>query len=128
LRRTSEARRAAAIEEALQLEIRSEARARLAEAEAARQIALIRRTVILPLSAEVFDGAVRDFNAMEIGIVQLLQERRARLDAGRAAIEAIADYWHARARLELLLAGSRTDAPANAPQASSGARAADPGH
>ena len=128
LRRTSEARRAAAIEEALQLEIRSEARARLAEAEAARQIALIRRTVILPLSAEVFDGAVRDFNVMEIGILQLLQERKARLDAGRAAIEAIADYWHARARLDLLLAGSRTDAPANAPQASSGARAADPGH
>lgn len=128
LRRASEARRAAALAEALQLEIRSEARVRLAQAEAARQIALTRRALILPLSADVFDGAVRDFNAMEIGILQLLQERRARLDAGREAISAVADYWHAQARLDLLLAGDRTDGPAEAPQSSSDARAADPGH
>lgn len=128
LRRASQARRAAALAEALQLEIQSEARVRLAQAEAARQIALTRRALILPLSADVFDGAVRDFNAMEIGILQLLQERWARLAAGRAAIAAVSDYWHAKARLDLLLAGGRTDDPADAPQSSSNARSADPGH
>jgi outer membrane protein TolC len=128
LRRASTERRATALAEALDLELRAEARARLAQAEAARQIALTRRTVILPLSADVFDGAVRDFNAMEIGILQLLQERRARLEAGRAAIAATADYWRAQAALDLLLAGARSTehAPPNAPAA--GAPAHDPGH
>jgi hypothetical protein len=128
LRRASESRRAEAIADALQLEIRSEARVRLAQAEAARQIALTRRGVILPLSADVFDGAVRDFNAMEIGILQLLQERRARLETGRAAIASVSDYWHAQARLDLLLAGARGEKLADTPKGSSDARAADPGH
>ncbi|MBU6405705.1 MAG: TolC family protein [Alphaproteobacteria bacterium] len=128
LRRASTERRATALAEALDLELRAEARTRLAQAEAARQIALTRRTVILPLSADVFDGAVRDFNAMEIGILQLLQERRARLEAGRATIAATADYWRAQAALDLLLAGARRTeaAPLSAPAA--GARAPDPGH
>jgi outer membrane protein TolC len=128
LRRASQARRSAALAEALDLEIRSEARTRLAQAEAARQIAITRRTVILPLSAEVFDGAVRDFNAMEIGILELLQERRARLEAGRAAIASTADYWRAQARLDLLLAGGRSAAPMAEPSLQAGARAPDPGH
>jgi cobalt-zinc-cadmium efflux system outer membrane protein len=127
LRRASAARQAEAIAVALDLEIRAEARTRLAEAEAARQIAVMRRTVILPLSTDVFDGAVRDFNAMEIGILQLLQERRARLEAGRAAIQATADYWQAQARLDLLLAGGRAGGGAAASQPTP-ARAPDPGH
>lgn len=128
LRRASEARRAAALGEALELELCSEARTRLAEAEAARQIALTRRTVILPLSAAVFDGAVQDFNAMEIGILELLQERRSRLDAGRAAIAATADYWQAQARLDLLLAGGRSEAPPAMLPSPSGGPSPDPGH
>ena len=116
------------IAEALDLEIRAEARTRLAEAEAARQIARTRRTVVLPLSAAVFDGAVKDFNAMQIGVLDLLRERRARLDAGRAAITATADYWQAQARLDLLLAGARSAASATAAAATSGARTPEPGH
>ena len=84
---------------------------------------------MLPLSAEVFDGAVRDFNAMEIGILELLVERRARLEAGRAAIAATADYWRAQAALDLLLAGApagQTTLLASDPAPS--ARDAKPGH
>lgn len=128
LRRAATARQAEAIREALDLELRSEARTRLAQAEAARQIAVARRDIILPLSADVFDGAVKDFNAMEIGILQLLQERKARLEAGRAAIAATADYWRAQARLDLLLAGARTDAKSETKSLGLGARAPDPGH
>jgi outer membrane protein TolC len=124
----SQARRASAIAEALDLEIRAEARTRVAEAEAARQIALTRRTVILPLSAAVFDGAVKDFNAMQIGVLDLLRERRMRLEAGRAAIAATADFWRARARLDLLLAGARSSAPTSVVATQSGARASEPGH
>jgi outer membrane protein, heavy metal efflux system len=129
LRRGATARRAQAMAQALELELRAQARIALAQAEAARQIAITRRDIMLPLSAEVFDGAVRDFNAMEIGILELLMERRARLDAGRAAIAAMADYWRAQATLDLLLAGAPTSQPAmiaSAPDAA--ARDAKPGH
>jgi outer membrane protein, heavy metal efflux system len=67
---------------ALDLEIRSHARERLAQAEAARQIAVQHRQVILPLSAEVFDGALLDFNAMHSGVFELLRDKQARLQAG----------------------------------------------
>ena len=129
LRRGAIARRAEAMAQALELELRAQARIALAQAEATRQIAITRRNTMLPLSADVFDGAVRDFNAMEIGIFELLMERRARLEAGRAAIAATADYWRAQAALDLLLAGAPTSQPimiASDPDTT--ARDAKPGH
>lgn len=69
-------------------------------AESARALALFHRDVSLPVSAEVFDGVVRDFNAMQIGMFELLQSRRDRVDAGRDYLEAVTDYWRARAELE----------------------------
>lgn len=129
LRRGATARRAQALAQALELELRAQARMALARAEAARQIAITRRDIMLPLSAEVFDGAVKDFNAMEIGILDLLIERRARLEAGRTAIASTADYWGAQATLDLLLAGAPTSQPAlktTVPDAAT--RGTKPGH
>ncbi|WP_291038025.1 TolC family protein [Hyphomonas sp.] len=112
LRDTSEQRQRAAIAEALDLELRAEARSRFAAAEAARQIAEIHRTSILPLSADVFEGMQLDFNAMQIGILDLLKARSDRLDAGLQSIRATAGYWRAQSDLDLLLAGLRSAAPA----------------
>jgi cobalt-zinc-cadmium efflux system outer membrane protein len=112
LRDTSMHRHRTAIAEALNLELRSEARARFASAEAARQIAEIHRTSILPLSADVFEGMQLDFNAMQIGIFDLLKARSDRLDAGLQSIRATAGYWRAQSDLDLLLAGLRSAAPA----------------
>ncbi|MGE6696390.1 TolC family protein [Hyphomonas sp. NPDC076900] len=77
-------------------EIRSSAQT----AESARALALFHREVSLPVSADVFDGVVRDFNAMQIGMFELLQSRRDRVDAGRDYLDAVTDYWRARAELE----------------------------
>lgn len=112
LRDTSMQRQRAAIAEALDLELRSEARARFASAEAARQIAEIHRTSILPLTADVFEGMQLDFNAMQIGIFDLLKARSDRLDAGLQSIRATAGYWRAQSDLDSLLAGLRSAAPA----------------
>lgn len=112
LRDTSMQRQRAAIAEALDLELRSEARSRFASAEAARQIADIHRTSILPLSADVFEGMQLDFNAMQIGIFDLLKARSDRLEAGLQSIRATAGYWRAQSDLDLLLAGLRSAAPA----------------
>ncbi|MFN5551482.1 MAG: hypothetical protein ACK5BF_01280, partial [Hyphomonadaceae bacterium] len=69
-----------------------------------------------------------DFNAMEIGILELLIERRARLEAGRAAIAATADYWRAQAALDLLLAGAPASQTTLASDPAPTARDAKPGH
>ncbi len=112
LRDISMQRQRAAIAEALDLELRAEARSRFASAEAARQIAEIHRTTILPLSADVYEGMQLDFNAMQIGIFDLLKARSDRLDAGLQSIRATAGYWRAQSDLDLLLAGLRSAAPA----------------
>jgi len=82
------------------LDSQTGARAAAMQVDAARRMALYQREVALPVSAAVFDGVVRDFNAMQIGIFQLLQARRDRVDAGRGYVDAVARYWRARAALE----------------------------
>lgn len=94
-------------------EIRAQARSTAAMAEATRQIAIERRDVILPLSAQVFAGVQLNFNAMQMGIFQLLEAKRTRLDAGRASIAATRDYWVAQTNLDLLRQGSRGAAASN---------------
>lgn len=126
LRAASALRRDAALAQAVSAEVAAEARARGAEAEAARAAAVRRRAVMAPLSADVFDGAQRDFGAMQISLTQLLEAKRQRLEQGRALVRATRDYWMARAQLDLLLAGVR-GATAGADTAAAPARAPE-GH
>jgi outer membrane protein, heavy metal efflux system len=95
----------------LDIELRAQARSAAATAEAARQIAIERREVLLPLSAQLFASTQLSFNAMQMGIFQLLEAKRARLDAGRLSIEATRDYWLAQANLDLLRQGGRGGNP-----------------
>jgi outer membrane protein, heavy metal efflux system len=107
LRAQSQAQMASATLASLDQEIRAQARSDAAMAEATRQIAIERREIMLPLSAQVFSGAQLNFNAMQLGIFQLLEAKRTRLDTGRASINATRDYWIAQANLDLLRQGSR---------------------
>jgi outer membrane protein, heavy metal efflux system len=107
------------------LESLTASRSAAMRAEAARELALFHRDVSLRISADVFDGVVRDFNAMQIGMFELLQARRDRVEAGRDYVQAVAEYWQARADLErhVRLAdietssdpSRRQETPANAP-------------
>lgn len=108
LKLASAARRDAALARAITAEVAAEARARAVEAEAARAAAVRRREVMAPLSVDVFEGAQKDFGAMQIGLVQLIDAKRARLDEGRALVSATRDYWLAQARVDLLIAGVRS--------------------
>jgi cobalt-zinc-cadmium efflux system outer membrane protein len=42
---------------------------------------------------------------MQIGVFQLLQARRDQIDAGRAYVQTLLEYWQARAALDQLMAG-----------------------
>lgn len=66
--------------------------------------------VILPARQRVLEQTVQQYNAMQAGVLQLLEARRAQLDAELAAIEMRRMYWTAAAAFEALLAGGRVRA------------------
>ena len=45
------------------------------------------------------------YNAMQIGIFQLLRDREQQIETGVAYVEALREYWLARADLEQLSSG-----------------------
>ncbi len=89
------------------VEVRSHARVAAYHVEAAREQAWHARTVMLPLSAEVLDLTVRDWNAMHAGPLELLGARRAQIEAGLHYIASLEEYWTARAGAEDLRRGGR---------------------
>ena len=65
------------------------------------------QAVILPAQARVTQQTLLQYNAMQVGISQLLQARREELDAQLALVATRREYWSAAAELEALLAGQR---------------------
>ncbi|MGK4007595.1 TolC family protein [Sorangium sp. So ce1036] len=103
-----------------------EARSRLASAHArARHY----RRVILPARKRVLEQTLLQYNAMHVGVFELLAARRAELDAELAAVETLREFWTAKAAFDALLAGRRVEAQrAEAPAAMhTGAPGADEG-
>lgn len=96
----SEMRQAMQTLQQARLDALADIRSAAQSTESARELALFHRDVSLPVSAEVFDGVMRDFNAMQIGMFELLQSRRDRVDAGRDYLDAVTEYWLSRAELE----------------------------
>lgn len=75
------------------------------ELSSAREAVLLQRKEVLPLSNKVLQGMQLDYNAMQIGVFDLLGAKREQLAIGIAYIEAVEDYWKTRAAYEYLLAG-----------------------
>ena len=113
LRAASEFRQALQERRAVEVEVRAQARMAAEQAEAARQLALFRRKTLLPISNAVYQGVVLEVNAGQIGVFQLLQAKRDNLEAGRVYIDALSDFWRAKAELESLLTAA--PAPRGAP-------------
>lgn len=68
------------------------------------------RTALLPARRRVAEESMRQYNAMQIDLFQLLVAGRELLDAQLSESSAIADYWTAQAALDALLAGALVDA------------------
>jgi len=75
------------------------------ELSGARDNVLLQRQKVLPLSNKVLQGMQLDYNAMHIGVFDLLAAKREQLSVGIAYVEAVEDYWKTRAAYEYLLAG-----------------------
>lgn len=63
------------------------------------------RDVIVPARTRVMQQTLLHYNAMQLGVFQLLAARRGQLDAELAYAAALRDYWSAEAALEALLKG-----------------------
>ena len=104
-RAAAELRRAQQEYYALAVKIRSTARALRDRAQGARDRALYYRDIMLPLHERIVNEAQLQYNAMQVGPVQLLRAREQQIETAAAYVEALRDYWLARTELAQLLSG-----------------------
>jgi cobalt-zinc-cadmium efflux system outer membrane protein len=88
---------------ALAVQIRSEVRTAWARLQAARSRALYYDRVVLPLRSRIVEGTLREYNAMLVGVHQLLEAKRGEIEASADRIEALRGYWVSRVALERAL-------------------------
>jgi len=92
------------------IEVRSSARRAAYAVESARQRAVYLRDVVVPLRTKVVSETQLHYNAMQLGLPQLLFVQQQQIDAGRRYIDALGEYWLARSGLDQILNGRMVDA------------------
>jgi outer membrane protein TolC len=91
--------------QAAAIEIRASLRASRDRALSAQARVEQYRNTLLPLRERVVQQSLLQYNAMQIGVFQLLQARRDQLEAGRNYVATLLEYWRSRAALEQILMG-----------------------
>lgn len=102
----------------LAVDARSQVRESWTRLTAAQDSAAFYRNTVLPLQQRILEENTRLYNGMLIGVYDLLRSRQEQIDAGRAYLAALKDYWVARADLEKALAGPLPEAPGTVAQPS----------
>ena len=101
----AEERRHKALGTASAIDIRNAAHAAATKLTAARENALRYRDVLLPLRQRVLDETELHYNAMTVGVFQLLAAKRDQIATARTYVELLREYWLARNEVERMLAG-----------------------
>ena len=99
-------RQAIARHDALVTQVASDVRVAALQLSAARKRADAYRTRIIPLRHRVVQETQRLSNAMGVSVFVVLQAKQAEIEAGQGYIEAVRDYWDARAQLERAAGGT----------------------
>jgi outer membrane protein TolC len=90
-----------------------ELRAQVRTARALMQNAYSRATyyldVVLPLRQQIVHQTQLQYNAMQIGVFELLHAKSEQVKAGIEYIEALREYWLARVMVQALLSGGMAD-------------------
>jgi outer membrane protein TolC len=87
------------------IETRSLAREARAELESAHARAR-RYAEVIALQSRIDEATLREYNAMQIGVFELLAARRAALETELLAADAARDYWIARTVVDGIAAGA----------------------
>jgi cobalt-zinc-cadmium efflux system outer membrane protein len=85
--------------------VRSAVRASYTTLVSARDRAVFVRDVFLPLRSRIVGQALLQYNAMQLGVFQLLIAQRDQIAAARQYIETLREYWIARSDLQQTLVG-----------------------
>lgn len=96
----------------LAIDLRSAARDASNRLRSAHARARQYESVILPAQKTVLEQTLLQYNAMQVGVFQLLDARRDLLDVQLAYADTLREYWSDQARFEALLSGRRVDAAA----------------
>ena len=104
-RALAELRRAQQEYYALGVRIRATARAVQDRIDGARDRALYYRDILLPLRERIVNEGQLYYNAMQIGIFQLLREREQQIETAVAYVDALQEYWLARTDLSQIASG-----------------------
>jgi cobalt-zinc-cadmium efflux system outer membrane protein len=104
-RAVTELRRAQQEYYALGVRIRSTVRAVHERLQGAQDRALYYRDIVLPLRERIVNEAQLQYNAMQLGVFDLLRVREQQIQAAVAYIETLLDYWLARTDVGHILSG-----------------------
>jgi cobalt-zinc-cadmium efflux system outer membrane protein len=92
----------------LAADLRSETRELQQRLQSAHTRARKYQEVILPGQSRVTEQSLLQYNAMQLGVFQLLAARREQLDAQLAYVDTLREYWSAVIEVEALLQGRRS--------------------
>ena len=84
---------------------RAEVRTAYERMSTERQVAKRYQSRLIPLRQQIVESSLRHYNYMLIGAFQLLQLKQQAIEAQQASLEAVRDYWIARAELEQAVGG-----------------------
>lgn len=104
-RAQAELRQARELHHALAVRIRSVARTARDRLAGHRDRALHYREVLLPVRDHVLQETQLQYNAMQVGPLDLLRAKEQQIETAVRYIDALREYWLAQADLGLLLAG-----------------------
>jgi outer membrane protein TolC len=92
-------------QQGLAIELRSHARETRNHVVSAHARVRAYETTLVPAQRSVMEQTLLMYNAMQLGVFELLAARRAELEIELAYVDAKAAYWEATAQLDALLAG-----------------------
>jgi outer membrane protein TolC len=107
---------------------RSEVREAYGAYRSAWDIARHQRDEIVPLKARIAEENLLRYNGMLIGVFELLADARSQITSVNGAIDALRDFWIAKADLDMALVGKPSLSSSPAPAMGPPAAGADPGH
>lgn len=107
----AEMRRQEATLDDLAIRIRSASRASVTRLLTATQMADHYRNVILPLRGRVVEQTQLQYNAMSIGVFELLQAKNMEISAHLTYLDLVRECWSLQLDVEQLLAGGSSGAP-----------------
>ena len=87
------------------VQIRAAARTAAVGLKAAADSADYYKRVLLPLRQRIVNDTQLEYNAMSVGVFQLLQAKRDQIETARAYVDLLRDYWKLRAEVDQLEAG-----------------------